>query len=108
MRMVYFKLDAFGESLNFGYHYNHILCLFTSVALFYVFKHWEFKDGMVSRFIGTVAPYTFGVYLIHEHILVRDLWPQWLHVAPVDNIAIFLFSLIERILLANSYISPNM
>lgn len=97
MRVVYFKLDAFGESLNFGYHYNHIFCLFASVSLFYVFKHWEFKDCVVSRLLGKAAPYTFGVYLIHEHILVRDLWPQWLMVAPVDHIAIFLFHLIWKV-----------
>lgn len=99
MRVVYFKLDAFGESLNFAYHYNHIFCLAASVSLFYVFKHWEFKDSAVSRFVSRVAPYTFGVYLIHEHILVRDLWPKWLKVAPTNNIGMFVFSLIWKVTL---------
>ena len=98
MRAVYFKLDAFGESINFAYHYNHIFCLFASVALFYVFKHWQFKDSKISRFIGKVAPYTFGVYLIHEHILVRDMWPKWVGAAPTENIAVFIFSLIWKVL----------
>ena len=97
MRAVYFKLDAFGESLNFGYHYNHILCLFASVALFYVFKHWEFKDGVVSRIVGKAAPYAFGVYLIHEHLLVRELWPKWMNVMPTENIVLFLFGLIWKV-----------
>lgn len=97
MRAVYFKLDAFGESLSFGYHYNHILCLFASVSLFYVFKHWEFQDVVVSRLVGKAAPYTFGVYLIHEHILVRDLWPQWLYVEPTENVIVFVFSLIWKV-----------
>lgn len=96
MRVVYFKLDAFGESLNFAYHYNHILCLVASVSLFYAFKHWEFKDSAVSRFVAKVAPYTFGVYLIHEHILVRDAWPQWLGVAPTENIGIFVINLLWK------------
>ncbi len=99
MRGVYFKLDAFGESLNFAYHYNHILCLVAAVSLFYVFKYWNFKDSGVSRLVGRVAPYTFGVYLIHEHILVRDAWPQWLHVAPVENIGIFVINLLWKPLL---------
>ena len=97
MRVIYFKLDAFGESLDFGYHYNHILCLFASVSLFYVFKHWKFKDGMISHLVVKAAPYTFGVYLIHEHILVRYLWPQWLHVVPTENIFVFLLNLIWKV-----------
>ena len=52
---------------------------------------------MISRLIGRAAPYTFGVYLIHEHILVRNLWPQWLHVEPTENIGVFLFSLIWKV-----------
>lgn len=99
MRVVYFKLDAFGESLNFGYHYNHILCLFASVALFYAVKHWDFKDGRVSRLVGKVAPYTFGVYLLHEHILVRYEWMKWLQVTPTDNVALFVVNLLWKCLL---------
>ncbi len=96
MRVIYFELDAFGESLSFGYHYNHILCLSASVSLFYAFKHWEFKDGWLSRLVGKAAPYTFGVYLIHEHILIRNLWPKWLQVGPTEHIGVFLFSLIWK------------
>lgn len=85
MRVIYFKIDAFGESLNFGFHYNHILCLFSSVALFYVFLHWKIGEGHISKVIGMAAPYTFGVYLLHEHILVRYEWVKWLQVSPTDN-----------------------
>lgn len=99
MRGVYFKLDAFGESINFAYHYNHIFCLAASVALFYVFKHWNFKNGSVSRGVGKVAPYTFGVYLIHEHILVRNTWPQWLQVTATESIGVFIINLLWKPLL---------
>lgn len=99
MRFVYFKLDAFGESISFGYHYNHIFCLFTSVALFYVVKHWNLKDGIVSRLIGKAAPYTFGVYLLHEHVLVRHQWVKWLNVTPTENIILFVGNLLWKCLL---------
>ena len=52
---------------------------------------------MVSRFVGKIAPYTFGAYLLHEHVLVRNLWPQWLSVAPTENIAVFLFDLLWKV-----------
>ena len=98
MRFVYFKLDAFGESISFGYHYNHILCLFASVALFYAVKYWQLKDGAVSRLIGKAAPYTFGVYLLHEHVLVRYEWVKWLQVTPTENILMFIAALIWKCL----------
>ena len=96
MRFVYFRLDAFGESISFGYHYNHILCLFAAVALFYAVKHWQLKDGAVSRLIGKAAPYTFGVYLLHEHILVRYEWVKWLQVAPTENVLWFVAELLWK------------
>ena len=99
MRVVYFKLDAFGESLSFGYHYNHIFCLFASVALFYAVKHWNLKDGAVSRMIGRIAPYTFGMYLLHEHILVRYEWMKWLKVTPTENMVLFAGNLMWKCLL---------
>ncbi len=99
MRFVYFKIDAFGESLSFGYHYNHILCLASSVALFYTVKHWELRDGAVSRLIGRIAPYTFGVYLLHEHILVRYEWMKWLKVQPTENVLLFVAELLWKCLL---------
>ena len=99
IRAVYFKIDAFGDSLNFAYHYNHLFCLASSVALFYTFKHWKLKDGVAARFIGRVAPYTFGAYLLHEHILVRTAWTGWLGTAPTDNLAIFILHLLWKPLL---------
>lgn len=99
MRQVYFTLDAFGESLNFGYHYNHILCLFASVALFYTIKHWTLQEGTVSHLIGKIAPYTFGVYLLHEHVLVRYQWVKWLHVSPSSNLLAFVGNLLWKCLL---------
>lgn len=96
MRAVYFRLDAFGESINFGYHYNHILCMAAAVSLFYVFKYWNLQDGAFRRMIGRIAPYTFGAYLLHEHILVRDRWPGWLQVAPTDSLLCFFAALIIK------------
>ena len=96
VRQVYFTLDAFGERINFAYHYNHIFCLIASVALFYVVKHWNMKDNKISRLIGRVAPYTFGVYLLHEHRLVGYNWTKWLGVAPSENILIMVAELVLK------------
>lgn len=99
LRSIYFRADAFGDSLNFAYHYNHILCFAASVALFYAFLLWNMPDNCFSRWIGRIAPYTFGVYLLHEHILVRNLWPQWLRVAPADSALLFVAALFGKCIL---------
>lgn len=98
MREVYFKLDAFGDRLNFAYDYNHIFCLSASVSLFYACKLWNIKEGAFGRLAGKLAPYTFGVYLLHEHLLVRYEWTGWLGVVQTDRMGVFLVQLIWKCL----------
>ena len=33
-----------------------------------------------------VAPYTFGVYLLHEQVEIRYLWPMWFGAGEIDGI----------------------
>lgn len=96
MRVVYFKFDAFGDNINFGYHYNHIFCLFAAVALFYSFLHISIPEGKLSNVIIKIAPYTFGVYLLHEHLLVRYEWVKWLNVSASSHIAMFVVNLMWK------------
>lgn len=54
---------------NFGlYSYNFILIFITSVALFLFFKEIKLKN----KFINRVSVLTLGIYLIHDHPLVRN------------------------------------
>lgn len=53
---------------NFGvYSYNFILIFITSVALFLFFKEIKLKN----KFINRISILTLGIYLIHDHPLVR-------------------------------------
>lgn len=38
-------------------------------------SHWR---GQISRWICRISPLTFGVYLMHEHVLVRQQWTVWI------------------------------
>ena len=42
--------------------------------LFLFFRTIRIPEGFLSKAILAVAPLTFGVYLIHDHFLLRDLW----------------------------------
>ncbi|MDR2044034.1 MAG: acyltransferase [Clostridium sp.] len=77
-RLVYLKTGRLESVLAATYHYNHILNLCGAVSLFYAFSQWKLREGRVSGWIRRIAPYTFGVYLLHEQLEIRYLWPRWL------------------------------
>ena len=76
--------------MDMPYCYNYFLTLIGAVALFYVFKQMKVQEGNAVRLICRVAPYTFGIYLLHENIAVRDLWPVWLGVEGVRGSLLFI------------------
>ncbi|MBQ8039080.1 MAG: acyltransferase [Lachnospiraceae bacterium] len=81
-------IGKFDYYMNMVYSYNHILTLFASLSLFFAVKHWQPKEGKVTNFLCRIAPYTFGVYLIHENIVIRNAWPHWFGVEKMqENIA---------------------
>ena len=88
-------MDAFGYYMDMTTSYNHILCLLGSVGFFMIFRDTQLREGRAARF----APYAFGVYLLHEHILVRYEWMRWLGVEGVQDSFLFLPHMLGCILL---------
>lgn len=79
VRLVYLRTGRLGNFIHAPYEYNHILNLFAAIALFYAFSNWKLSgEGLAGRIILRIAPCTLGVYLLHEHIELRTLWPLWL------------------------------
>lgn len=68
-------------ALEIPLHYNFIFILTGSLGLFYCFKTWKVKENALVRYLVRIAPYTFGVYLLHEHLLLRFWWPETLKVS---------------------------
>ena len=79
IRFVYFKRGNLATILSICYTYNHILVLMAAVGLFYLFYHMRLKEGVFSRIVCTIAPYTLGVYLWHENVAIRYEWVHWLY-----------------------------
>lgn len=79
--------------MDMTYAYNFILVLFSSIAFFYMFTYIKVSDKL-SKTICSVAPLTFGTYLLHENIVIRDIWPITLGVSRVEgNVMYFLHML---------------
>lgn len=64
--------------MDMTYAYNYILVLISSVALFYAWTYVEIKEGKAAEMICKIAPFTFGVYLLHENVGIRLIWPYLL------------------------------
>lgn len=80
IRGMYLATGRFEDFMSSPTGYNHLLTIGAAVALFYLFKNWEFgkKKSRPADVICRIAPLSLGVYLLHEQIYVRYEWPFWL------------------------------
>lgn len=79
IRLIYLQTGHLGNFIHSPYDYNHVLTLFAAISLFYAFSNWKLSgESRIGKLILRAAPYTLGVYLLHEHIQLRTLWPGWL------------------------------
>ncbi len=85
--------------MDMTYSYNYIFVYLASVALFVAITFVKIPDGAFSKLVCKVAPYTFGVYLLHENVAVRDLWPSWLSVSRFYHTPMIFIHLIGSVLL---------
>lgn len=91
VRMVYLKAGILNHFIGSAFHYNHILNLVAAIGLFYGFLKMQISpEGKPAKVICFIAPYTLGVYLLHEQIDLRNLWPNWLGATGEGNVIIFL------------------
>ena len=67
-------------------NYNGLV-LILSVAVFILVRQLKVHNNMFCKVFVKVAPYTFGVYLIHDHLLVREwLWTSTFLHSCCDNV----------------------
>ncbi|MDR0914089.1 MAG: acyltransferase [Oscillospiraceae bacterium] len=71
-----FATAVFNRNLPFDfYKYNSVIVLISSVSLFLFFSKVNIKNRFANAAILFIAPLTFGIYLIHNNIIViKSLW----------------------------------
>lgn len=79
------RFGKFGYFAENTFNYNHILCLLGAIGLFLAFLYWKMPEGIFARLVRKLAPYTFGVYLLHENREIKYLWMQWLGIERYGN-----------------------
>lgn len=82
VRYLYLTRGMLAEFVlkNRFYTYNHIFCLAASIGFFGIFTKVHIKSVKLSKLICEAASCTMAVYLIHEQLYLRYLWPEWFQV----------------------------
>lgn len=84
------KTGGLAYAMSLPFHYNFVFCLLGAVALFTAFGHIRIKNEKAAEWICRISPLTFGVYLFHEHINIRNEWAGWIEdfIGPVARAGI--------------------
>ncbi len=84
-------------------HLNFIFTLTGSLGLFSFFRFYRMKENRAADVVRFVAPLTFGVYLLHMHIEIKDRWVNWIsHLigeVPHDSVPLYGLHLLESIII---------
>lgn len=75
------KVGKLGGYAGNFFPYNSLFTLVGSVALFLCFLQIRIKAGWITKLCVRLGACTFGVFLIHEHMYMRYLWPKWFRVS---------------------------
>lgn len=77
LRTLYLRTGSMGRMVGMCLEYNHILPFLAAVGLFATFCRIHVNEK-ISCVINKIAPYTLGVYLLHENLGLRYTWQNWL------------------------------
>ena len=70
LHLFYLKTGSLELILKIPYEYNHIFPFLASLGLFCLFLDSSIQ-GKIGSVAVRIAPYTLGVYLLHENLGVR-------------------------------------
>lgn len=99
------SITGFGETMtNTLYKYNSIVTFISSFSLFVFFLNINIKNTLLNKIILIISPFTFGVYLIHEHFALRQLlWSEI--IVPLRYVSLWYFPLISICIILAIFIS---
>ena len=85
MRALYLETGSFQRMLKMSMEYNHVFVLLASLGLFMVFKNLNVTPKLATL-TKKLAPFSLGVYLLHENIGLRYTWQNWLGANRIETV----------------------
>lgn len=83
---------------NVLYEYNAPFTIIGAIALFLTFRNINISSEKVGKVINWFAAGTFGVYLLHEHTLLRGAWYEIWKVEEYYSTPLFIVHMIIVVL----------
>lgn len=74
LHLAYERTGSLAWYMQVPFHYNFLLVYTASLGFFALFHGLALPERGPIRALTALAPYTFGVYLIHQHVDVKDRW----------------------------------
>ncbi len=76
------------------FNFNFFFTLTGSLGLFSFFRFYKMRENKAADVVRFVGPLTFGVYLVHMHVEIRDRWVEWMNhlLGPVPYHSVPLFA----------------
>jgi surface polysaccharide O-acyltransferase-like enzyme len=106
------SISLYYVNLNWGgfahfqevpFNYNFLFTLTASLGLFSFFRYFNMKESRASNVLRIIGPLTFGVYLLHMHIEIRDRWVSWIAgligEVPMHSVPLFAWHALRTILI---------
>lgn len=97
LRQIYLRTGSMGRLLSISFEYNHLLPFLAAIGLFMFFLQVK-ASGKLAGVAVKAAPYTLGVYLLHENEGVRYAWETWLGADKVNSVGSLLLYTVLAVL----------
>ncbi len=101
--MYNYRFGGLNYYSSVPFHMNYFFILTGSLGLFSLFRFMSLRESSFTRVVRFVAPFTFGVYLLHMHLEIQDRWVEWMeHLfgpVPTESILLFCWHLVRSVLL---------
>lgn len=86
LRGIYLRTGGLERRIRMCMEYNHLLPFLAAMGLFFAFRRLRVQ-GSLAKAVNRIAPYTLGVYLLHENLGLRYTWQKWLGAGKLASIA---------------------
>lgn len=96
LRFVYLRTGSLDRILKISLEYNHLFPFLAALGLFGVFLKIR-VSGKLGMTAVKIAPYTLGVYLLHENMGLRYAWQSWLGADEITTVGGLLLGILVAV-----------
>lgn len=75
---INYNWGGFAHFQEVPFNYNFLFTLTGSLGLFSFFRFYRMRENRAADVVRFIGPLTFGVYLVHMHLEIRDRWVIWM------------------------------